>query len=29
VLAGNALISLRDNGLHDYFTPVVGLDWTF
>jgi hypothetical protein len=29
VLTGNALISLRDNGLHDYFTPVVGLDWTF
>jgi len=25
----NALIPLRDNGLHDKFTPVVGLDWTF
>ena len=25
----NALIPIRDNGLHDRFTPVVGLDWTF
>ena len=29
VLAGNALISIKDNGLRDYFTPVVTLDWTF
>ena len=29
VFAGNALISLADNGLHDMFTPVVGIDWTF
>jgi hypothetical protein len=29
VFSGNALIALRDTGLHDLFTPVVGLDWTF
>jgi len=29
VFAGNALIPLFDNGLHDKFTPVVGIDWTF
>jgi hypothetical protein len=29
VLSFNALIALRDNGLHDRFTPVVGVDWTF
>lgn len=29
VFSGNALISLRDNGLRDFFTPVFGLDWTF
>ena len=29
VFSGNALISLKDNGLHDKFTPVVGVDWTF
>ena len=29
VFSGNALISLKDNGLHDFFTPVVGIDWTF
>jgi hypothetical protein len=29
VFSGNALISLRDTGLHDLFTPVVGVDWTF
>ncbi len=29
VLAMNALIAIKDNGLHDRFTPVVGLDWTF
>jgi len=29
VLAFNSLIPLYDNGLHDKFTPVVGLDWTF
>jgi hypothetical protein len=29
VLALNALIPVQDNGLHDLFTPVVGLDWTF
>jgi hypothetical protein len=29
VFSGNALIPLWDNGLHDFFTPVIGLDWTF
>jgi hypothetical protein len=29
LLSLNALIALRDNGLYDKFTPVVGLDWTF
>lgn len=29
VLSGNALMPVWDNGLRDYFTPVVGLDWTF
>ena len=29
VLSLNALTTLRDNGLHDKFIPVVGLDWTF
>ena len=29
VFSGNALISVWDNGLRDFFTPVVGLDWTF
>ena len=29
VLAFNALIAVKDSGLHDRFTPVVGLDWTF
>jgi hypothetical protein len=29
VLSCNALIPIRDNGLHDMFTPVVGLDWNF
>jgi hypothetical protein len=29
VFSGNALISLKDRGLHDLFTPVIGLDWTF
>jgi hypothetical protein len=29
VFSGNALISLKDRGLHDLFTPVVGVDWTF
>jgi hypothetical protein len=29
VLSLNALVKLRDNGLHDKFIPVVGLDWTF
>jgi hypothetical protein len=29
VLSTNGLISLQDNGLRDFFTPVVGLDWTF
>lgn len=29
LLALNALIALRDNGLYDKFTPVVGLDFTF
>jgi hypothetical protein len=25
----NALIPIMDNSLHDKFTPVIGLDWTF
>ncbi|MPZ20808.1 MAG: hypothetical protein GEV06_23295 [Luteitalea sp.] len=25
----NALIPVQDEGLHDVFTPVVGLDWAF
>jgi hypothetical protein len=25
----NALIPVDDNGLHDEFTPVVGLAWGF
>lgn len=29
VFSWNALISVWDNGLRDYFTPVFGLDWTF
>ena len=29
VLSWNALVSLQDNGLRDFFTPVVGVDWTF
>lgn len=29
LLSLNALIPLRDNGLSDRFTPVIGLDWTF
>jgi hypothetical protein len=29
VVSLNALATLRDNGLHDKFIPVVGLDWTF
>jgi hypothetical protein len=29
VFSWNALVSVWDNGLRDYFTPVVGLDWTF
>jgi hypothetical protein len=29
VFSGNAIVSLSDTGLHDLFTPVVGLDWTF
>lgn len=29
VLAFNTLIPVRDTGLYDRFTPVVGLDWTF
>ena len=29
LLSLNALATLRDNGLHDKFIPVVGLDWTF
>ncbi len=29
LLSLNALIALDDNGLHDTFLPVVGLDWTF
>jgi hypothetical protein len=29
VLSLNALVPIMDNSLHDKFTPVVGLDWTF
>lgn len=29
LLAINALVALQDDGLHDKFTPVVGLDWSF
>jgi hypothetical protein len=29
LLALSALVSLKDTGLHDKFTPVVGLDWSF
>jgi hypothetical protein len=29
VFSGNALITVLDNGLRDFFTPVVGVDWTF
>jgi hypothetical protein len=29
LLSLNALVPLKDNGLSDRFTPVVGLDWTF
>lgn len=29
LLSLNAIVPLRDNGVHDRFTPVVGLDWTF
>jgi len=29
VFSFNGLISVADTGLHDLFTPVVGLDWTF
>jgi hypothetical protein len=29
VFAFNALVPVSDNGLHDLFTPVVGLDFTF
>jgi hypothetical protein len=29
VLSLNALIAVKDSGLHDKFTPVVGLDMTF
>ncbi len=29
LLSLGALATLRDNGLHDKFVPVVGLDWSF
>jgi hypothetical protein len=29
LLSLNGVFSVRDNGLYDKFTPVVGLDWTF
>jgi hypothetical protein len=29
LLSLNGVIAIRDNGLYDKFTPVVGLDWTF
>lgn len=29
VLSFNSLVSVWDNGLRDFFTPVFGLDWTF
>jgi len=29
LLSLNGIVTLRDNGLYDKFTPVVGLDWSF
>jgi hypothetical protein len=29
LLSLNALVPIMDNSLHDKFTPVIGLDWTF
>jgi hypothetical protein len=29
LLSLSGIASLSDNGLHDKFTPVIGLDWTF
>ena len=29
LLSLNALVPLKDNGLSDWFLPVIGLDWTF
>ena len=29
LLSFNALVPIMDNSLHDKFTPVIGLDWTF
>ena len=29
VFSGNFLVTVLDNGLRDFFTPVVGVDWTF
>jgi hypothetical protein len=29
LLSVNALVPLFDQGVHDKFTPVFGLDWTF
>jgi hypothetical protein len=29
LLTFSGIATLSDNSLHDYFTPVVGLEWTF
>lgn len=29
LLSLSGIATIRDNGLHDLFTPVVGLDWSF
>jgi hypothetical protein len=29
LLSLNGIVTLRDNGLYDKFTPVIGLDWSF
>jgi hypothetical protein len=29
LLSLNGIVTIRDNGLYDKFTPVIGLDWSF
>ena len=29
LLSLNGIVNIRDNGLYDKFTPVIGLDWSF